>query len=145
LNSSKIFLSEPDFPEAAAQVIRGFHDLFPYAYEFWLEHLSSAVELADGGTELREIKHAMEKFWLVFRKQVPLHSDVPPVEGPDSGPADEPSTSIGSPRLLNLSGPIREYIIFKNDRSTKGQRVCNLLGMQLQPSYLSISVTELHK
>jgi hypothetical protein len=128
LNSSKIFLSEPDYPKAAAQVIKGFHDFFPYAYEFWFEHLSSVAEIVDDGDKLREIKDAIEKLWLHFRKQVPIHSDIPPVEGPDHIPADESNVN---PRLLSLPGPIREYIIFKHDKLNTGQRVCKLLGMYI--------------
>jgi hypothetical protein len=128
LNSSRIFLSEPDYPKAAAQVIKGFHDFFPYAYEFWFEHLSSVAELDDDGSKLREIEDTIEKLWLLFRKQAPIYGDIPPVEGPESVPADE---SIMNPRLLSLSGPIREYIFFKHDKLNTGQRVCKLLGMHL--------------
>jgi hypothetical protein len=118
LNSSGIFLSEPDSLKAAAQVIKGFHDFFPYAYEFWFEHLSAVTELVDDGSKLRDIEDAMEKLWLLFRKQSSTHGDIPLVEGPDSVPADE---SIVNPRLLSLPGPIREYILFKHDKLNTGQ------------------------
>jgi hypothetical protein len=139
LNSSRIFLSEPDYPKVAAQVIKGFHDFFPYAYEFWFEHLSSLAEFVDDGAELREIIDATEKLWLLFRKQVPIHGDIPPVEEPDSIPAD---ASIVKSRLLSLSGPIREYILFKHDKPNTGQRICKLLGMHLYHYCRSVGYTE---
>jgi hypothetical protein len=141
LSSSGIFLSEPDSLKAAAQVIKGFHDFFPYAYEFWFEHLSAVTELVDDGSKLRDIEDAMEKLWLLFRKQSSTHGDIPLVEGPDSVPADE---SIVNPRLLSLPGPIREYILFKHDKLNTGQRVCKLLGMHPYHSYHSVSDAKIH-
>ncbi len=125
---------------AAAQVIKGFHDFFPYAYEFWFEHLSAVAELVDDGTNLREIEDAMGKLWLLFLKESRKHSDIPPVKGPDSVAANE---STVNPRLLSFPGPIREYILFKHDKLNTGQRVCKLLGMYLCHSYRSISGNKL--
>jgi hypothetical protein len=121
---------------AAAQVIKGFHDFFPYAYEFWFEHLSAVSELDEDGVKLRDIENAMEQLWLLFLKQAPIHRDIPPVKCPDSAPADD---SAVSPRLLSFPGPIREYILFKHDKLNTEQRVCKLLGMYFCHSYLSVS------
>ena len=127
MNTSRIFLSEPDYPKAAAQVIKGFHDFFPYAYEFWFEHLSSVANLVENEANLHEIKDTVEKLWLLFRKEVPIHGDTILVKGPESAPPDE---SVINPRLLSLPGPIREYIFFKHDKLDQGQVVCQPLGMR---------------
>jgi hypothetical protein len=114
------------------QVIKGVHDFFPYAYEFWFDHMSSVVELVDENFNLSYIKDTMENLWILFKKNSTLNTENAALEDPEASPAD---VSAINPKLLEFPGPIQQYIIFKHDKLSQVQRVCKPLGKRIHCSF----------
>jgi hypothetical protein len=140
LRTSKIFLAEAKSKEAAVQILKGFHDLFPYAHEFWIEHLllSLPAEVARTGDH-RKIKGLLAEM-SSFQKNpsqvlsqldstLDLCSPTPPT--PTTPTETATATGADCDRLAKLSDcpePVRNYILFRNGSLDKGLKSCKELG-----------------
>ncbi|KAL0782609.1 hypothetical protein CaCOL14_000515 [Colletotrichum acutatum] len=98
-------------PLPVTEVIKGYHDLFPYAHEFWFDHLSSSVHIGSE-TDLQRLRDKTMTIWALFKK-VKSSNEVVETETRNS---DADADALLAP-LFNFLGPAREYHIFKNRKS----------------------------
>lgn len=125
LKTSTVVLSLDDRPLAAAQIIKGFHDFFSYAHQFWCEHLSQVAVLGKEEAASDEIQGMSRALWALFKKDTFL-------EGPSRTEASGSPPSDGTsmdPGLLSLLGPMKDYLFFKRDGIYPEQALCKPLGM----------------
>jgi len=135
LKTAKVFVGQPDQLRAACEIIKGLHDYFPYAQEFWLEHLSAAAEVANDETPDQEIKAMSEELATLFLKEKQQH---PPPPRDASDPDQPPSLEDGihapdgdvshlHPTLVSLARPLQGLLNFRYPQSQR-QRRCENLG-----------------
>ncbi|KAK1728199.1 uncharacterized protein BDZ83DRAFT_649044 [Colletotrichum acutatum] len=118
-------------PLPVTEVIKGYHDLFPYAHEFWFDHLSSSVHIGSE-TDLQRLRDKTMTIWALFKK-VKSSNEVVETETRNS---DADADALLAP-LFNFLGPAREYHIFKNRKSESSRTQLVPLSAEQDPTRLS--------
>ncbi|KAK1458952.1 NACHT domain-containing protein [Colletotrichum melonis] len=118
-------------PPPVTEVIKGYHDLFPYAHEFWFDHLSSSVHIASE-RDLQRLRDKTMTVWASFKK-VKSSNEVVETEALNF---DEDADAHLAP-LFNFLGPARKYHIFKNRKSESSRTQLVPLDAEQDPTRLS--------
>ncbi|KAK1463675.1 NACHT domain-containing protein [Colletotrichum cuscutae] len=118
-------------PLPVTEVIKGYHDLFPYAHEFWFDHLSSSVHIASE-RDLQRLRDKTMTVWESFKK-VKSSNEVVETETLNF---DEDADAHLAP-LFNFLGPARKYHIFKNRKSESSRTQLVPLNAEQDPTRLS--------
>ncbi|KAF0325302.1 hypothetical protein GQ607_007336, partial [Colletotrichum asianum] len=112
-------------------IIRGYHDLFPYAHDFWFDHLTTSV-CNSPEKDLGRLREKAMGMWNSFNKVV----SEPEVA--QSGPETlEKNADPQLARLFNFLGPAKEYYIFKNGESEGSRKLLRPLNAAEDPTRLS--------
>lgn len=131
--------------KAAAQIIKGFHDLFPYVHEFWIEHLrKSLLAEEDSKAYLETITRLVSNF-SVFRRTACLEPSqelfslnddaVSPSEIEAGSIPSETSNGLPS----DLPEPLPHYLKFRAGGSETEQKLCTQLGKLRRSLFLLFS------
>lgn len=122
LKTAKVFVGHVDHRRAAFEIIKGFHDYFPYAQEFWLDHLSAAAETANDETPEREIEAMCEALATLFLKE--QQQDLSLCNNPEQSPsfdsgviASDEDVSHLHPKLISLARPLRGLLNYRYTES----------------------------
>lgn len=137
MRTTKIFLSKSDSTHAAIQIIKGFHDLFSYAYEFWITHLSSSVADDTSTVYLDQAQFLVLNLLQVFQKD--HGADNNPGINEERGSSHLTTTWSGSglcdvsldKMLMLFPETIRYYILARNGSLHIKQGLRKPLGVYL--------------
>ncbi|KAJ8131632.1 hypothetical protein O1611_g1993 [Lasiodiplodia mahajangana] len=132
LQTSTIFLPEFESGCAAIQIIQGLHNLFPYAYEFWIEHASSWKETPgdQSGEDLqRLLPGLLRHFERNNAAEVP-NADSKEIPGPN------PVVAGASP-FSEFPYLVRSYIAFKYNSHGQDSKSCKTLDPDEDPTKLT--------
>ncbi|KAL9622931.1 MAG: hypothetical protein Q9160_002649 [Pyrenula sp. 1 TL-2023] len=148
--TSRIFLSQTGDRKLEVQIIKGFHDLFPYAHEYWVEHLRESLLKKETSEKYLDIITRLISRSSIFQKACPAHSTTPQAELcpepsqelvslDDDVPVTELSTSDikNSPHNglpFELPQPLSNYFRFRAGGSATAQKLCTELGKPQFPS-----------
>ncbi|KAI3317050.1 hypothetical protein HD806DRAFT_516144 [Xylariaceae sp. AK1471] len=143
LHTSTIFLSEIDSRRAAAEIVKGYHNLFPYAQEFWIEHLTSFLWRAEAEAQS---EHRLKISDLLHKFQ--RDTDSPTVHhlGVDS-PSSSPGTTQHqtTPKIASNKASVfdkfpevvHNYVLFTNSMANQAQKDCRTLDADEDPTRLT--------
>jgi hypothetical protein len=129
LKTAQVFISQPHQQVVAAQVIKGFHEFFSYAHEFWFDHLSMAAAGLSGDEEhTQALQLTSAAFWDAFKKKPREQS------GANSDPTEESQPTETTPEIhsevISLCPFVRDFVIFKHQSVNLEKKDCHPLGMK---------------
>ncbi|KAI8631011.1 hypothetical protein F5Y19DRAFT_483660 [Xylariaceae sp. FL1651] len=131
LQTSTIFLSEVENESAAIQIIQGLHTLFPYAYDFWVDHASSWIEMTGDQSE------APQRLLTGLIKRFKKNNEAE-ILGLDNEKESEPDEAIvEESRFSQFPQLIRRFIAFKYSGRGKYSKDCKTLDADDDPTKLT--------